>query len=257
MANVLTVNIKTNKGRTLASDGNEWSSAEATRYAQFAETSFSWRCIELPSLRALIEPCISQTTAALDLGCGSGRVIHLLRQLGISEDAIFGIDINPTLIDLAQQKYPRAKLECRDITETPYDALPKIDLATAHFVLQSLDVADLLQCLDELHRLLRPGGYLAVGLPHPSRVARQAGASYFARASHRIPAPWGGLTMASSLTVSEYLNCFIQAGFVLRRIDEPEICTCCRDEADAHAYLGGPTRLMILARANATSPLAD
>jgi trans-aconitate methyltransferase len=237
----------------LASDETTWSAAEAIRYEEFAEKSFSWRCIEEPCLRSLIEPCISETTAALDLGCGGGRIIRLLEQLGMPEDAIFGIDSDQTLIQIARQKFPQARLVCQDITQTPYDAMPKIDLATAHFILQYLSVDDLLQCLAELHRLLRPRGYLAVGLAHPARVAQQAGVSYFARSGHRIPAPWGGLTTSSSLTVSDYLNCLIEAGFALGRIAEPDICKCCQHESGAHAYAFGPTRLMILAQARPVS----
>ncbi len=237
----------------MASDDTSWSTAEAITYDEFAEKSFSWRCIEEPSLRSLIEPCISETTAALDLGCGGGRIIRLLERLGMPENAIFGIDSDQTLIQIAHQKYPQARLVCQDITQTPYDAMPKIDLATAHFVLQYLSVDDLLQCLAELHRLLTPVGYLAVGLPHPARVAQQAGVSYFAGGRHRIPAPWGGLTRSSSLTVSDYLNCLIEAGFALRRIAEPDIRKCCRHESGAHAYAAGPTRLMVLAQARAIS----
>lgn len=238
---------------TLANDDARWSTAEAMRYEEFAEKSFSWRCIEEPSLRQLIEPCIRETTIALDLGCGGGRIIRLLEQLGLPENDIFGIDSDQTLIQIAQQKYPQAGLVRQDITETPYDTMPKIDLATAHFILQYLSVDDLLRCLAELHRLLRPRGYLAIGLPHPARVAQQAGVSYFARRSYRIPAPWGGLTTSSGLTMSDYINCIIGAGFTLRRIAEPDICKCCQRESGAHAYAVGPTRLMMLAQARPIS----
>jgi trans-aconitate methyltransferase len=237
----------------LASDDTTWSTAEAIRYEEFAEESFSWRCIEEPSLRSLIEPCISETTAALDVGCGGGRIIRLLEHLGLPEDAIFGIDNDQALIQIAHRKYPHARLVRQDITRTPYDSMPKIDLATAHFILQYLTVDGLLQCLAELQRLLRPRGYLAVGLPHPARVAQQAGVSYLSRRSRRIPAPWGGLTTSSGLTVSDYLNCVIEAGFALRRIAEPDICKCCQGESGAHAYTVGPTRLMILAQARPIS----
>jgi trans-aconitate methyltransferase len=235
-------------GTTLAGDDTKWSPAEAIRYEEFAETSFSWRCIEEPSLRSLIEPCISATTTALDLGCGGGRIIRLLEELGLPQHAIFGIDGDQTLIEIAHRKYPQARLVRQDIRQTPYHAMPKLDLATAHFILQYLSVDDLLRCLAELHRLLRPSGYLAVGLPHPARVAQQAGVSYFARTRHRVPAPWGGLTTSSGLTVSDYLNCLIEAGFALQRIAEPDICECCQGELGAHQYAVGPTRLMILAQ---------
>lgn len=228
----------------------KWSPTEAIRYANFAETSFSWRCIERPSLRSLIQPYVNGATTALDLGCGGGRIIRLLRQLGVAERSIFGIDSDITLIEIARKSYPAAKLICHDLTELPHIGVPEVNIVTAHFVLQYLTVIELRQCLTELHSLLVPDGFLAIGLPHPMRVAQQAGASYFSQTSHRIPAPWGGLTTSSSLTVSEYLNCIIQSGFALQRIEEPQISPACGYSADANSYQLGPTRLMILARAS-------
>jgi trans-aconitate methyltransferase len=238
------------EGTALTSGDDTWTPDEAVRYEEFAEKSFSWRCIEEPSLRSLIEPRIGDTGGALDLGCGNGRIIGLLRKLGIAEEAIFGIDSDQTLIRIVTSRYPNANFACQNITQPPYlVAAPRIDLATAHFVLQYLTVDELMKCLTELHRLLAPRGYLAIGLPHPARVAQQAGASYFARVHHRIPAPWGGFTTSSGLTVSDYLNCIMQARFTLRRVEEPEISTRCLGESGANAYAAGPTRLMILAQA--------
>ena len=226
-----------------------WSADEAMRYEDFAERSFSWRYIEEPALCSLIKGHISQWTTALDLGCGGGRIIRLLQSLGIQGKAIFGIDNDSTLINVAREKFPDVNFVHHELTDSPYRGVPdRINVATAHFVLQYLTREEIRICLAEVRRLLAPDGIVAIGLPHPVRVAQQAGASYFARDHHDLPAPWGGTAISSGLTVSDYVNLLIQLGFRIRRLEEPELSTEGQREVGANAYSVGPTRLMLLAQ---------
>jgi trans-aconitate methyltransferase len=230
---------------------DHWSPEEAVRYDEFAAQSFSWLYIEKPSLQDLIEPCINQQTVALDLGCGGGRIIELLRQVGVAEASIYGLDSNPTLLGMTRERFPRATVIHGELTEAPYAGIPEqtIDLVTAHLVLQYLGTAELSACLRQVHGLLRPGGYLAVGLPHPMRVNEQAEADYFARRRQVVDAPWGGMTASSGLTVADYVNATIKAGFRLARVEEPEIAEDGLQHEEAGNYSPGPTRLMMLMRA--------
>ena len=236
------------EGRHMASDPDgRWSAEEAIRYDDFATRSFSWRYIEKPALRELIEPLVDHRTKVLDLGCGGGRIITLLRQLGLPEKSVYGLDNDPTLAQLARQRFLGATIINADITAPPYPGVPPgLDLITAHLVFQYLTVEDLRATLDEARRLLRPGGYMAVGLPHPMRVAEQAESCYFSREQQIIPAPWGGVTISSGLTVSDHINSAIDAGFNLVRLTEPEIAEYATGYGDAASYTKGPTRLMML-----------
>jgi trans-aconitate methyltransferase len=234
---------------------DRWSPAEAARYDEFAAQSFSWLYIERPSLQALIRPCIGQRTVALDLGCGGGRIIDLLRHVGIAEASIYGLDSNATLLDMTRERFPDATVVREELTKPPYVGIPNqtVDLVTAHLVLQYLGTAELLSCLQEVHRLVRPRGYLAVGLPHPMRVNRQAEADYFTRRRRLVSAPWGGLTASSGLTIADYINIAIEAGFRVARIEEPQIAKAGLQHEEAGTYLPGPTRLMMLMQADAYS----
>ena len=234
---------------------DHWSPEEAVRYDEFAAQSFSWLYIEKPSLQDLIEPCINQQTVALDLGCGGGRIIELLRQVGVTEALIYGLDSNPTLLGMTRERFPGATVIPGELTKAPYADIPEhtIDLVTAHLVLQYLGTAELSACLREVHRLLRPGGYLAVGLPHPMRVNEQAEADYFARRRQVVGAPWGGMTASSGLTIADYVNATIDADFRLARVEEPEIAEDGLRHAEAGNYSPGPTRLMMLMRASVYS----
>jgi len=234
---------------------DHWSPEEAVRYDEFAAQSFSWLYIERPSLQGLIEPCVNQQTVALDLGCGGGRIIELLRQVGVAEASIYGLDSNPTLLDMTRERFPGATVIRGELTEPPYGAIPEqaIDLVTAHLVLQYLGAAELSACLREVHRLLRSGGYLVVGLPHPMRVNSQTEADYFARRRHVVCAPWGGMTASFGLTIADYVNATIDVGFRIARMEEPEIAEDGLQHEDAENYSPGPTRLMMLLEANGYS----
>jgi len=228
-----------------------WSLDEAMRYEDFAEQSFSWRYIEKPALRSLIGRHVEQGSMALDLGCGGGRIIRLLQSLGIPDDRIYGVDNDSTLIDIARKKFPGVNFVHHELTDTPYNGVPtRVNIVTAHFVLQYLNLDGMQVCLAEVHRLLAPNGLLAIGLPHPIRVAQQAGTSYFARHQCHLPAPWGGIAFSSGLTVSDYVNLLIELGFGIMRLEEPELIIEGEHEVGANAYSAGPTRLMLLAQAS-------
>jgi trans-aconitate methyltransferase len=227
-----------------------WSVEEAIRYDKFATQSFSWRYIEEPSLRRLIGPVISSRTVALDLGCGGGRIISLLIELGVTEESVYGLDNDPTLLNLARQRFPRATILSGELDNVPYEGVPiGLDLITAHLVLQYLSIDSLSTCLAEAYRLLKPGGLLAVGIPHPIRAAQQSGTCYFARQHHRVRAPWGGMTTTSGLTISDYFNCAIDSSFSIVSVHEPEITDDGSGHDDVASYSPGPTRLMLLLRA--------
>jgi SAM-dependent methyltransferase len=234
---------------------DHWSPEEANRYDEFAARSFSWLYIERPSLQGLIEPCVNQQTVALDLGCGGGRIIELLRLVGVAETSIYGLDSNPTLLDMTRERFPGATVIRGELTEPPYAGIPDrtIDLVTAHLVLQYLEAADLSACLREVGRLLRPGGYLVVGLPHPIRVNAQTEADYFARRRYVVCAPWGGMTTPVGLTIADYVNAAIDVGFRVVRMEEPEISEGGLQHEDAVNYSAGPSRLMMLLEASGYS----
>jgi trans-aconitate methyltransferase len=230
---------------------DQWPPEEAIRYDEFAARSFSWLYIEKPSLQALIEPYINQRTIALDLGCGGGRIIDLLCQLGVAEASVFGLDSSSTLLGLARERFPAATVIRGELTEPPYGDIPShsVDIVTTHLVLQYLGTSELSACLGEVRRLLKTGGQLAVGLPHPMRVNEQAAACYFTRQRQLVSAPWGGVTAYAGLTIADYVNAAIDAGFCLARMDEPEIADDGLRHDEAGHYSPGPTRLMMLLRA--------
>lgn len=101
---------------------------------------------------------------ALDFGCGAGR---LTRALASHFDQCVGVDISPTMVELARE-LNRDVANCRFEVCTDLAAWPNasFDLVLTMLVLQHLPGREaVLDTLDELVRVLRPGGILIFQLP--------------------------------------------------------------------------------------------
>jgi ubiquinone/menaquinone biosynthesis C-methylase UbiE len=182
----------------------------------------------------------------LDVGCGEGHNTRLFAQRGAR---MFAVDIAPAFVRLA------AELEHKDGDAICYAAasalqLPfapcKFDFATA--VMSLMDVSDHGLALREIHRVLRPGGFLQFSITHPCfspphrRLLRSLQGKayavevgqYFERVDGRIDrwifsaAPQdakAGLRLFEvpvfHRTLAEWFNAMTQAGFALEQVMEP------------------------------------
>jgi len=54
----------------------------------------------------------------LDFGCGTGELLTLLQSQGFEGEYV-GYDLSPKLLEIAQQKFPKARFEQRDILNSP------------------------------------------------------------------------------------------------------------------------------------------
>lgn len=91
-----------------------------------------------------------------DVGCGPGRITAHLHTLGL--DA-FGIDLSPTMVDVARRDHPGLRFEVGSMTS--------LDLANetltgllAWFCLIHVPDEEVPTVLAEFHRTLKPGGVL-------------------------------------------------------------------------------------------------
>ena len=100
---------------------------------------------------------------ALDLGCGTGVLTLALARRGL---ATVGIDHSEEMLVLARQKLAAeglgAELSTGDVRELPFgDA--SFDVVTCQGLLHHLE--DLRPCLQELDRVLKPGGSFFLSEP--------------------------------------------------------------------------------------------
>ncbi|MFH1982960.1 MAG: class I SAM-dependent methyltransferase [Pseudomonadota bacterium] len=94
----------------------------------------------------------------LDVGCSAGRDCVSFRDLGAS---IVGVDLSAGLIEIAREKQPEIEFINADARLLP---LPDADFdgVWAHGLIHEMDRSDMLVALQEMKRVLKPGGILYV-----------------------------------------------------------------------------------------------
>lgn len=93
----------------------------------------------------------------LDIGCGSG--LPVTRHLVDSGLVVTGIDVSERLLARARRNVPEARLRRADVMT--YDDRAEFDGIVAWDSLFHLRPHEHAGAFDKIHRLLRPGGYVA------------------------------------------------------------------------------------------------
>jgi ubiquinone/menaquinone biosynthesis C-methylase UbiE len=99
---------------------------------------------------------------ALDLGCGGGAVTLKMAALVGSEGEVVGIDLDPSILRLAQQEADGSKLPVtfRHLEAEELNEEASYDFAYARYLMSHLRHPE--RALESMVRALRPGGLLAV-----------------------------------------------------------------------------------------------
>jgi SAM-dependent methyltransferase len=203
--------------------------------------------LNTPAFLALLPDVAGQT--GLDVGCGEGHNTRLFAERGAR---MFAIDVAPTFVALAAAVESPIRYAVASALDLPF-ADDAFDFAAAVMVL--MDVPEPAQALREIHRVLRPGGFLQFSIVHPCfappyrRLLRnQQGEAYavevgryFDRIDGQIdrwlfsaapPEAKAGLRPFEvprfHRTLAEWLNAVVDAGFRLEQVAEP-----CADLATA------------------------
>ena len=146
-------------------------------------------------------PELKQSAPVLDLGCGRGELLLMLREAGVEAT---GVEGDPALAGAAL----RRGLEV--ITGDLFEVLHTQDAGafgavTAIHVLEHLEPQTLPVVLAEIRRVLRPGGFFLAECPNPHTL-RVGAALYWQDPTHRRP------------LLPETLELLLQAaGFALER----------------------------------------
>jgi len=107
----------------------------------------------------------------LDIGCGEGGNTRLL---AAREALMTAVDVSPRFVAAAGKEERREPLDiryqCGSAAGLPYPD-ESFDFATAFMSL--MDVFDQERALAEIHRILKPGGFLQFSINHPCFVTPQ------------------------------------------------------------------------------------
>ncbi|WP_412537737.1 methyltransferase domain-containing protein [Longispora sp. K20-0274] len=94
-----------------------------------------------------------------DVGCGPGHTTALLRELGA--DA-FGIDLSPAMVEIARREHPGARFEVGSMTDLQVGDGSLAGVLSWWSLIHIPDEA-VPGVVGQFHRVLRPGGVLAIG----------------------------------------------------------------------------------------------
>ncbi len=135
----------------------------------------------LPHIKSLV---ITGDMPIVDLGCGRGEWLELLKEEGYRA---LGVDTNSVLLD-------RCRARGLDVIESdalrylrglPDDGLSAI---TGFHIIEHLEIEVLMKLLDEIVRVLHPGGVVIFETPNPENVLVGSNYFYF-DPTHRNPLP--------------------------------------------------------------------
>ena len=129
--------------------------------------TFKFRDLLHPRMQILKEVGIKPGYHVLDYGCGPGGYIVPLAKLVGSSGKIYALDIHPLAIQSVESIARRKHLtNVETICSDCRTGLPdnSIDVVLLYDVLHDLSSPD--EVLEELHRVLKPGGILSVSDHH-------------------------------------------------------------------------------------------
>jgi ubiquinone/menaquinone biosynthesis C-methylase UbiE len=177
---------------------------------------------------------IKKGDSVLDVGCGTGRqAVNVLRRIG-PEGNFIGIDPSPYCVDLARKKVGgNSVINSRFLVGHAADLSAACDnsIDHAYFASSFHWVDDKKTALDEVHRVLRPGGKL--GMTTLDRDSQNTMRTLVdpIYAKHHIERKHEWYRRMKRVTASELHNllstaCFasisIESRSILRRYDSPE-----------------------------------
>jgi len=118
----------------------------------------------------------------LDLGCGRGELLWLLREAGVEAT---GVEADPALVQGALRR-GLAVVEGDVLEVLEQQPAGSWGAVTAVHVFEHLSPARMLSVLAEVRRVLRPGGVLVVECPNPLTL-RVGGSLYWMDPTHQHP----------------------------------------------------------------------
>lgn len=121
------------------------------------------------------------SAALLEVGCGNGYLLAVMRER-FPHVHLTGVDYSPDMLELAQSREVfDAHVARKDVRSLTFPSESFDVVVSERCIINLLDASDQVTALHELHRVLRPGGYLVLiegftdGLANLNRARGQLG----------------------------------------------------------------------------------
>jgi ubiquinone/menaquinone biosynthesis C-methylase UbiE len=166
-------------------------------YDRFGRKQDWQRFYESSALRELLaHGSFASAEGVLEFGCGTGHLARTLLERHLPSSARYlGVDVSSTMVSLARRRLEPFGDRARVALST---GEPRLDAGSATFdrfvstyVLDLLDAAEITAVLAEAHRVLVPGGVLALaslthGFTFASRLVERAWSAVHARSPSAV-----------------------------------------------------------------------
>jgi len=133
--------------------------------------------------RLFKEELINKNKVFLDIGCGIGRHLLILKNNGIKR--YLGFDIVPDLVYMAKKEYKLSNLFIANATNIPIKD-ETIDACLMYNVIEHC--RNPLKVMEEIKRVLKKGGVLYLDVPNAKsmgdRIFRWGGILFYGKTSH-------------------------------------------------------------------------
>lgn len=124
-----------------------------------------------PKLKDFLFPYATKSKAALDLGSGTGRLTHVISELGMQS---IGIDLDQNMINIAKTNYPNLKFEVKDILDFMGRPNQKFDLITCFGnTIVHLDQDSINQLFNQINLHLNKDKYFIVQLLNYTKLLKE------------------------------------------------------------------------------------
>ncbi|NVK22254.1 MAG: methyltransferase domain-containing protein [Kangiellaceae bacterium] len=121
----------------------------------------------MPTLRQHIAAHLEDCSAVLDIGCGGGKTGATIRQYTQAE--VWGIDPSPYLLKHAALDFPDINFIQGVAEDLPFET-DRFDGISICFVFHELSPRYVSRALDQIQRVLKPGGKFAIVEPAPTQL---------------------------------------------------------------------------------------
>ncbi len=182
--------------------------ADLRRYNMFTAAFFLGRHREL--IRELAAASgATPGSHALDIGCGPGKLVRALGELVGPTGSVTGVDPSRTAIEHNRTHDPAPNHHYRLSAAQHLDfADAEFDVITCTFVMHHIPERHRATAIDEMYRVLRPGGRLLLADAHPSPWLRNV----FTRIM-RLTGKGGHTDPFADVDIRRYTDAVRSAGF--------------------------------------------
>ena len=121
----------------------------------------------MENARTALAKKVASANSVLDVGCGGGSMAAAVCEQGVDE--VWGLDPSPYLLQHAASQYPQVQF-VQALAENTGFSNQRFDAITACFLLHEIPPRYLDKALAEFHRILKPGGVVAIIEPSPLQL---------------------------------------------------------------------------------------